>query len=166
MAGMEGLERSDRHRGSEIAAADADVDDIGEALAAAAGPLALVHVADESCALPPDRQHVRMQGFEVGCQPRAGRAPQQRVQRSAPLALIDDCAIEHRVNARTQPCVVGRRRERRHRIGVDSLAAEIEQQAFQFAREPLEPRRIGREQMPHRHAGKSLGVGRQLVSQD
>ena len=162
---MKRPERFDRHRRAEVAAADADVDDVREALAAGAGAAALVHVAHERGALRAHGQDLGMQRRERRRQCRARRRPQQRVQRGAALAVVDDRAVEHRVDALAKRSGIGQPDERVQRLGIEALAAEVEQQSVEFARKGGEAIRVLREQVPDRHPGQAIRVIREDVSQ-
>jgi hypothetical protein len=106
-AGVEGRERGGRHDGPEIAAADADVDDVREALASRARAPAGVHRGDELRALPAHGENLVVQRSERRRQRVAGRHAQKRVQGGAMLGLIDRLAREQGVDARPQAARLG-----------------------------------------------------------
>ncbi len=107
IAGVKRPQCCDRHGRTEVAAADADIDDIGEALARsipcacrhghrrrrpriARAPRAPLHAAPSTAPTAESR-----------------RGTQQSVERRALLGVVDRLALEHRVDARHEPGAPG-----------------------------------------------------------
>jgi hypothetical protein len=159
-----GCERGRRHGRAEVAAADADADDVGEARAARAGQPALVHRAHERRALRTHGHHFAMLARERGGRA-AGRDAQQRVQRCAALAGVHRRPRKQRFDAGAEALRLRQRRERVQRRRIQALPAEVEQQARGLAREAAEAVRIGSEQLAYGDAGEAVSVSRERVSQ-
>ena len=90
----------------------------------------------------------------------------QRMQRRPPFGAVDRLAREQRCASLGEPARLGERDQCRQRIGVEALAAEIEQQAAGLARKSREAARILREE-PRHGTGRETRCGRsQRISQD
>ncbi len=157
-ARREGPQRLDRHGGPEVGAADADVDDQVEHVAAAGADAAGAHALGEvehALALGAHRLAQVAPGDDHG--PVTVRA-QRRVQHRAPLGGIDRHAAEHAVDALAQPELLDQLAEGCEHAFGDPLAGKIEQQSDRAAGEVRVARAIGVEQ----HAQRLL---RQLTAE-
>ena len=138
------MQRLHGHGRPEVRAADADVDDGGEARAARTAHHAFAHAFGEC-------QHALALGEHLACDVLAtgtvggdaGHA-QRRVQYRAPFGGVDGLAAPHGLDARTQAGGIGEARQQMQAVVVDALAGEIEVEAGGFARETAAARRIAR----------------------
>ena len=159
-------ERRGRHRRTEVAAADADVDHVGEARAGRARQPARVDGADEGAALRAHRQHVGVQRRECRRQARAGRRAQAAYAAPARRSVsLTTSPGEQRIPARSDALRRGELDQRFERGCIEALAAEIQQQPAGLAREPPEPARIRGELRSDRHARKARRRLRERLSQ-
>ncbi len=147
LARMERLERLHRHGRSEVAAADADVDHVGEPLARCARAGAVVDFSHELRALGALGQHFGVHALKRRRHRRACGCAQQRVQRRPAFRVVDDGAVHERIDLTAQVYGLGQGHQRIQRAGVESLAREVQQQAVELAGEILEARRVGSEQL-------------------
>jgi len=157
-------QRPRRHRGSEIRAADADVDHIGHRLAQRAAHPALAHVAGEGQHPGALRGDVGHDVAPVDHHRLARQIAQGGVKHGAPLGRIDDRAGKHRValglhmrGARQ----TGQRGDRRRR---HALARIVEQQIIENDGHRRESPGVGGEFLRDRSAqnvGAVLGERRQ-----
>ncbi len=153
--------------GPEVAAADADVDDVGEARAARAGPPPLVHLADERRALRANREHLgvlRPRGRRAPCPPGVRSSVCSAARRSVALT---SAPAEQRVD----PCARQAARLRPGRRSASSAAAsrrwrlKSNRRPAGLAREVREALRVRGKQRAHRRAGEAARVARERVSQ-
>ena len=86
-----------RHRRTEVGAADADVDDVPDAPAGVAGPLARTDPSGERGHLVQDRVHGRHDVLAVDLDHRVARRAQRGVQHRPVLGDVDLLAAEHGV---------------------------------------------------------------------
>ena len=86
-----------RHRGAEVGAADADVDDVADRLAGVPGPLARAHPVGEAGHLVEHGVHIRHHVLTVDLDHRVARGAQRGVQHGPVLGGVDLLAAEHGV---------------------------------------------------------------------
>ena len=156
---MVGGERQGRHGGSEIRAADADVDHIGEAPAVEGRDLARAHAVGEGAHRLQHRgdvaHHVPARNENWPARPVA----QGRVQHRPALGAVDGLAREHRVALPLH--VAGARQRQQGGVGFRRQAClgEIEQHVVQPQGETPETVMVAREQAAH---GKARGLSAQV----
>ena len=110
-------ERVVGHVRAEIGAADADVDDVADALAGVAGPRRRDRTRSREVGhLAQDRVHRGHHVLAVDLDDRALRRAQRDVQHGAVLGDVDLLAAEHRVDALPQPGAHGRARRSSRRV--------------------------------------------------
>ncbi len=149
LPGGEGL---DRHARPEVGAADADVDDVGDALAGIAAPAAAVDAVAEALQAPQHRAHFGR---------RLVAGAQGHVADGAPFAVVDRLAGQHAGLPAVE--VGGGRRlaQQGERFAADALLGKVEQQAVVAQREILEALRVGGEQVAQMLRAQRFGVRRQ-----
>ena len=107
--------------GPKIGAADADIDDVADALAGVALPLAAAHAIGEVGHLVQHGMHFGHHVFAVdhdGCA--FGRA-QRHMQDGALFGDVDLFAAEHGVDARAQAAFVGQLQQQAQRLIGDAV---------------------------------------------
>jgi hypothetical protein len=130
------------HDDAEVRAADADVDDVGEALPAMTGEATLVHARDELADLRELRAHLGhhvapLDGHGVG------RAIAQRhVQRGAALGEVDRLAGEQRPDPVLEATVARQREQQRQRVAGESLPREVVEKVEFFDAQGVEAARV------------------------
>jgi hypothetical protein len=167
------------HHRPEVGAADADVDDVPDALAGVARPTAAAHPARKGAHAVEYYMHV---GYHVvaikqdGCRTRCA---QGHVQHRAPFRDVDPVAAEHGVDPFAQAGLPGQLHQQAQRFIGDAVLGIVQVDACGLQRKALTALRILREQVtqmnrcdrrvvrqqrgPGRAPGKRRGVG-QLVS--
>ncbi len=135
MARVKWLQRLGSHGRPEVAAANADIDHIREAIALASSHPPLVNIGNKPSAALACRQHCRMQGTQLIRQREARRGSQQRVQRRTTFGDIDLVAGEHGIDLRAQAHAVRHRQQGSQCVRIQALAAEVEQRAVKLTRE-------------------------------
>ena len=146
------------HHRPEVGTADADVDDVADALAAGAGP---APVADPLAEAGHPRQHLLHLGHHVlaaGREAFARGRTQRHVQRRAVLGGVHVLAAEHRLAPLLQPAGVGQREQQPQRLVVDPLLGVVEVQPGAFGDQALAAPRVGIEQLAQAAPGMRLGV--------
>ena len=93
------LQRLVRHDRAEIGAADADIDDVSDALARMALPLAAAHAVGERAHPIENGMDLRHNVLAVDDDRGVARRPERDMQHGAPLRDVDLVAAEHRVDA-------------------------------------------------------------------
>ena len=101
------LQRLVGHDRTEVRAADADVDDVADALAGVALPVAAAHSVGEVGHLVEHRVNLGHDVLAVDYDRRAARRAQRDVQHGAVFGDVDLVAAEHRVDALAQPALLG-----------------------------------------------------------
>ena len=143
------LERLVGHHRPQVGAANADVDDVADALAGVALPLAAADAVGEVGHLVEhgvDLRHDILAVHEDGCS--FGRA-QGHVQHGALLRDVDFLAAEHGVDPRSQAGFLGQLEQQLEGFVGDAVLRVIQEEA----------RRLGR------HALAALGVIREEIAQ-
>ena len=164
-ARIEWRERRRRHGRPKVAAADADMDDVREPRAARAGPASGMHVGDEGRALPAHGEDLGVQRRDRGRKRSARGCAQERVQGRAALGVVDRLAGEQRPDARVETALLRELDECTERGRVETLPAEVEQQAAGLAREILETARVRGEELADGRSGEAHRVARESLSQ-
>ena len=123
----EGAQRLVRHRRAEVGAADADVDDVLDALAGVAGPLARADPVGEGGHLVEDGVHARARRSRRRPRSTASRGRAQRgVQHRAVLGDVDLLAAEHRVPQPGTPRRGGQLAQQPQRLVGDQVLGVVE----------------------------------------
>ena len=154
---VKGRKRQGGHDGSEIGAADADVDDVGDRLAGG--------TADRAGA---DTVGVAAHGVEHGANLRhdvgaidadrpVGPVAQGDVQHGAVFGRVDARAGKHGVAALLDAGRFRERSEEPHRLDVDRAFGEVDRQIVQRGGVAIGAARIDGEDVAHRH-GRSFGA--------
>ncbi|MDV7400950.1 hypothetical protein RZS08_56560, partial [Arthrospira platensis SPKY1] len=112
-----GLERLADHQGSEVRAADADIDDIGDHLAGMAAPRPAAHSLAEAAHLLEHGQDVRHDVVAVDHNGGTRAVAQSRVQDRPALGRVDLVASEHRVTAAFEVTCLCELDQERHGLG-------------------------------------------------
>ena len=129
------LQRAHRHRRPEVAAADADVDDVGEV----AGLGACTHLfgKGEQCI-----EHAMHLGIE-GC----GGTPwcaQRRVQHGTALGRVGNVAAQHRIAPRLEPALTREFVQEAQAREVDAVLGQIGEDLGRLERERSKALRVAR----------------------
>ena len=131
-----GRERDVRHDGTEIGAADADVDDVLDALAGEALPLALTDLVGERGHLVEDLAHARHDVLAVNLDLDVlVLAAKRGVKNGATLGRVDLLAGEHLLDLFLEVCLLRELDERLHRRLVDAVLGVVEEPARGLERE-------------------------------
>ena len=141
-------ERLVGHDGTEVRAADADIDHIADALARMALPGAAAHAISEI-------RHPVQHGMDLGHHilavdedRGAARRAQGHMQHGALLRDVDLVAAEHGVDALAQAGLLGELKQQAQRLVGDPVLGIVEIEPGGFDRQPLPARRD-----PRRRAG-------------
>ena len=136
-----------RHDGTEVRPADADVDDVLDALAGEALPLALADEIGEVAHLLEDGADGRHHVLAVHVDARLRIAvAQRRVQHGAVFGHVDLLAGEHLLDLSLEVRRLGELHERLHRLAVDAVLRIVEEPPCGGKRELLRPLRILRKE--------------------
>lgn len=126
------LERLGDHDGSKVGSADANVDDVGDALAGVSLPLAgadrvgeLLHVVEHAL----DLVRALLLDLERLAALAAKDIAQRDVEHRAPLGRVDVLARKHLVAELFDARLLGERDERAHHFGRDQVLGVVEQDA-------------------------------------
>ncbi len=119
---------------TEVRAADADVDDVGDRATVVAGPRAAAHVADEGRHVVEDRVDVRHDVVAVDADHGVARRPQRDVQHRAMLGRVDLVAGEHRVAPGFDAGPAREREQRGERRVVDPVLRRVEREPGRLER--------------------------------
>ncbi len=159
------LERLRHHDRAEIGAADADVHDVFDGLAAVAGPLPGPDLPAERAHLLEDPMHILADGPEPMVV--LGRS-QRDMQNGTILGGVDLLAREHGLAALPQVGLLGKLEQEVERLLGDAVLGEIEEDVLELHRKILKSLRLFLEPLTHVLAfdllimGLELGVDRQL----
>ena len=134
------LERLVGHHRAEVGAADADVDDVADALAGVALPVAAADAVGEGRHLVEHGVHVGHDVLAVDDDRRAARRAQRDVQHGAVLGDVDLVAAEHRVDALAQAGLVGQLQQQPQRLVGDAILRVVEVDAGGLGGQPLAAR--------------------------
>jgi hypothetical protein len=135
------------HHRPEVGAADADVDDVADALPGVTGPLA---GADRCRERRHTVEHRVDFGHDVGALGRdrgLTRRAQRDMQDRAVLGDVDVLAGEHRVDAVTQPGLLGELDEEPQRLVRHPVLRVVEEEALRLGGQPPAALGILREQL-------------------
>ncbi len=135
------------HDRAEIGTADADVDDVADALAGVAQPVTAAHLLGKCRHAVEHRMHF---GYDIDAfdeYPCLHRRAQGNVQRRACFRGVDDVAAKHRIDTLTHAALARQGKQQAYRLGIDAVLRVIEVQARSFQRETLAALRIGGEQL-------------------
>ncbi len=129
---MKGESARARHGGAEVRAADAEIDDVGEALAVGGGDFAVPHGLGEFKYFAQFSENVRHDIAPAREHRRAGEIAQGHVQRRATLGDVDGLAGEERGAPRLDICGAGEIDQEAKRLVVEAMLGEIEQEIVQL----------------------------------
>ena len=146
---LPGAQRPGRHPRPEVGAADADIDDVGDAFAGKAAPLAAVHAFAEVL-------HALEHGANLGRLLLVGA--QGHVADGALLGMVDRLAGQHLPFPAVDVGGSGEVVQQGQCFDVDALLGEVEQQAVLAQRKALEAVRVGGEQLAQMQRANGLGV--------
>mmetsp|Transcript_53784 Transcript_53784/g.126936 ORF Transcript_53784/g.126936 Transcript_53784/m.126936 type:complete len:559 (+) Transcript_53784:879-2555(+) len=147
------LQRLHDHRRPEVAAADADMDDVRDRAA-----LATAHALGKG-------QHRVQRGLHLGVERRAaaGRCAQSRVQHRAALGVVDRVAAQQRITPRLQPAVGGQFQQQGQRRRVDAVLGQVGEDLGRLEGQRVKAARIALEGVADVEATAARGkVGLQL----
>ena len=149
------LERLICHHRPEVGSADADIDDIADAFAAVAFPLAAADTVGEVGHLVEHGVNLRHDVLAVDDDGCASWRTQRHVQDGAIFRDVDFLASKHRVDPGAQPGLFGEVNKQLERLVVDAIFRVIQVDAGSIDGHPLAARRVIREQAsqvqdPHR----------------
>ena len=130
-------ERFVGHHRPEVGAADADVDDVANALAGVALPRAAAHAVGEVGHLVEHRMDLGHHVLAVHDDGGVPRRAQGDVQHGAILGDVDLVAAEHGVDARAQAGFSGQLHEQLEGFVRDAVLRVIEEQARRLGRQPF-----------------------------
>ena len=133
--------------GTEVAAADADVDDARDGPAGVALPLARPNAPGEVAHLVQDSVHARNDVDTVDDDVFGQRGPQRDVKHRPVLGHVDLVAPEHGIDALGQTRPMGQRDQQRQGFRGDAILGEVDAEIFGFDRESVGPLWIGREEI-------------------
>jgi hypothetical protein len=130
---------------SEVGSADADVDDIGDSLAAGTSEGAPLRIADK---MPHELDGAADRGHDVAAL-RELRVPgaQRRVEHGASFGIVDGVSREHARDPPGHLRLSGQCDEQPHRLCVDAMLGIVEQESTGFEKEALGTRGICGEQL-------------------
>jgi hypothetical protein len=149
------LERLIRHHRPEIGAANADIDDVADALSGVSLPLAAADAVGKVGHLVEHGVNLGYDVLAVDDDGRASRCTQRDMQDRTIFGNVDFLAPEHRVDSLAQPGLLGELDEQAYRLVVDAILRVIQEDAGGLRRHPLATRWIAGEQVaqvppPHR----------------
>jgi hypothetical protein len=135
-------ERAHRHPRTEVAAADADVDDVAKRRSTGGG----------SVGTPSHRfgelEHRREDAVHLGAERTGSRRRAQRgVEDGAAFGRVDRAACEHRVALRLEPALVREVDQEAQRRGVEQVLREVAEDLGRVERERREAARVARERL-------------------
>jgi hypothetical protein len=134
------------HLRAEIAAADADVDDVTQARRCGRGRRGRRrHVGAPAHRFRKGEHRVEDAVDLVAGRTFAARRAQRRVENGAALGRVDHGAREHRVALRLDAALAREVGEKAHRRRVDEVLRQVGEQARRLERQGLEATRIARE---------------------
>ena len=151
-----GLECLIDHLRPQIGAADADVDHVGDALAGVTAPLAASHLLGEGAHALDYRIDLGHHVLAVDHHRRIAAVAQCRVQHCTVLGVVDLVAGKHPFAPAGHVRFFGQAQQQLHGLLGDAVLRVVQQKLADLERKPLEPARIGREQIAHvqsRHLG-------------
>ncbi len=146
------------HRWPEIGAADADVDDVADAIAAGAGPRARTDRGAERVDVRPGRVDLGHHVASTDDQRLRSRPAQRDVQHGALFGLVDRRAGEHPVALRLDTRGRGQLDQQTHGLFGDALLGAVHQQIVDAVGELVEPARIVREQRAQVHVAHPVAM--------
>ena len=135
------------HDGAEVGAADADVDDVLDALAGVAEPAALAHVVGEDAHAIEYLVHVLDDVLTVDVQRGALGQAQGGVEDGAILRDVDVITAEHGGAAAGEVALLGELHEQLQRLRGDAVLRVVEEQPGAFGGEGLATGGITRKQL-------------------
>jgi hypothetical protein len=141
------LQRLVGHDGSEVRAADADVDHVADALAGVAGPLPAPHALRERRHAVQHPVDVRYDVVAVHEDRLAARRAEGDVEDGAVLRHVDPVAAKHRVDPLAQAAVAGERDEEPDGLVGDAVLRVVEEEAGALGGQALPAAGVAREQV-------------------
>ena len=141
------LERLIRHHRPEVGAADADIDDVADAFAGVAFPLAAADAIGEVGHLVEHGVDLRHDVLAVDDDGRAFRRAKGHMQDGAIFRDVDFLAAKHRVDPGAQPGLFGELDEQLERLVGDAIFRVIQVDAGGLRGHPLAALRIVGEQV-------------------
>ena len=157
------LERLVGHHRAEVGAADADVDDVANALAGVPRPRAAPHPVREvgQCAeYGVDLGHHVLAVHDDG---RAAGGAQGDMQDGPVFRLVDLVSSEHAVDALAQAGLFGQSTEQAEGLVGDAILRVVEIDANRLRGQPLAARRVGGEELAEVQLPNLLVVGRERL---
>ncbi len=156
------LEGPHDHLGSEVGAADADVDDVGDPRARMAPPSAAVDGLGERVHAVQDAAHLRHDVRALHLDRASGEVAQGHVEDRPALRDVDALAGEHRGPGLLEARGAGEVEQQVDRLVGDQVLAVVDQHLGraerQAAREAPEPARVLREGFPQDEAPRPVPV--------
>ena len=147
------------HLGPEVGAANADVDNVGDRLAAVAQPGAGAHRVGKGAHPIEHGVHVGVDVLAIDHQFLAARGAQCGVQHGATFGQVDALAGEHGVAPGFHPALTRQVGQQFERARVQAVLGIIEEQAGGIHRHFREALRVGRKQAAHLPVFRFDGVG-------
>ena len=151
-------QRFERHHRAEIGAADADVDDVADALAGMPSPCARAHALAPCGHAREHRMHLGHHIAPVDEQAPPPRHAQRHMQGRTVLGAVDALAGEHRRDAFGHAAHLRQRQQQFERAGIESLLGEVEVPAGGFDREAFATLRVSGEKLAQVAALHDSGV--------
>ena len=156
-----GLQRLRHHVRPQVGAADADVDDIGDAPPVMAFPGAVANGAGEAGHPLQHAAHVRHDIDAIDHDGPVGAVAQCGVEHRAVLRRVDLFPGEHAVAPALDILQAREVEQHPHGVGRDPVLGPVQQHAVQAQGEPVEPLGIVREQVAHVDRFHGLGMALQ-----
>ena len=154
-----GAERLVGHHRAEVGAADANVDNVADALARVAGVAAVANGIAERRHAVEHLVHLGHHVDSVDHQRAPTGHPQGDVQYGAVLGRVDVVAAEHRLCPLGQPACLRQLRQQRDRLVGDPVLRVVHVEAGGLERHPRAPAGIGGEQLAQVAAADLAMVG-------
>src|SRR5208282_5698104 len=155
------LQRLVSHDRAEIGAADADIDDVSDALARMALPRAAAHAVGERAHPIENGMDLRHNVLAIDDDRGVARRPERDMQHSAPLRDIDLVAAEHRVDAVAQARLLRKLNEQFDGLVGNAILGVVERNAGSRERESFAPPRIVRKELTQMERADRLLMGQE-----
>mmetsp|Transcript_41489 Transcript_41489/g.111062 ORF Transcript_41489/g.111062 Transcript_41489/m.111062 type:complete len:486 (+) Transcript_41489:360-1817(+) len=143
------LERLGDHNRTQVRPADADVDDVGEALAREAHALAAPNLIDEDANLGKHRVDLWHNVGTVNEDRGVGAIAERDVEHGPVLSDVDFVAAEHSLDLVLQSRLLSESDEERHGVLGDAILGVVEQDVLELDGEGVEAGRVLLEESPH-----------------
>ena len=152
------LERLVGHDRPEVGAADADVDDVADALAGVALPLAAADAVGEVGHLVEHGVDLRHDVLAVHHDRGVSRRAQRHVQHRAVFRDVDLLAAEHGVDPLAQAGLLRQLQQEPQRLVGDAVLRVVEVEAGGLRRQPLAACGIVREELAEMHVPDNVAM--------